>query len=408
MRPKNTYQASMRSESFTTIISPATAGDASASAHICVYVQNMAGAVHAIDRLASDATVAELKHRLHAIDADCVVSRSRLMLMTEPSSDGDAAHTVLADGARTLASYGIVDATTLHSFVEPRTPGEHVRTIGSGKAGKEVGEFDSPIGVCMSRDGELVYVVEQSNHRVQELRFVDGAHVRTFEADLSNPRSLCLSPDGVFLFVSDTGHNCIKVLRIADGKLERTIGSKESLNAPYGVRITPNGAVLWACSNSGSCVQVFSVASGDVLHTIDGVDKPIEVCFSRAGDVAYVSDLKNDCVRVFRTADCVHLLEIGKPGSGAADLKSPWGVCLSADDSLLYVGDCGNHRVQVFSTTDGAHVHTIGAGVAVSGSSTKLAPNGRLHHPMGVCIAPDCETLLAVSYSGMRVEVFHS
>ena len=85
-----------------------------------VHVENMAGAVHSIDALADDATVAELKRRLHAVDADCAPSRTRLMMMVE--SSGDAAHTVLDTDARSLASYGVIDEATLHSFVAARTP----------------------------------------------------------------------------------------------------------------------------------------------------------------------------------------------------------------------------------------------------------------------------------------------
>ena len=89
----------------------------------------MAGDTLPID-IDADASVAELKRRVHAVNPLCVVAQQRLAVMREDSADG--AHTALDDDARSLASYGVANDTVVHVFVAARelTPEErrqHVR-----------------------------------------------------------------------------------------------------------------------------------------------------------------------------------------------------------------------------------------------------------------------------------------
>lgn len=166
-----------------------------------VYVQNMAGDVLALD-MPVEASVAALKQRIRERNgADCAIGRQRLFI--EAASD---AHTVLDDAAATLASYGVGDQATVHLFVANRARGEYIRTIGSGKAGSEVGEFKDPRGLALL--GSHLFVSEYGNHRVQVFDVETGAHLNTIgtfgsgDAQLNTPRGICVSAAGE-LFVAD-------------------------------------------------------------------------------------------------------------------------------------------------------------------------------------------------------------
>ena len=89
----------------------------------------MAGDSLPID-IDADASVAELKRRVHAANPLCVVAQQRMAVMHADRADG--AHTALDDDARSLASYGVANDTVVLVFVAARelTPDElreHVR-----------------------------------------------------------------------------------------------------------------------------------------------------------------------------------------------------------------------------------------------------------------------------------------
>jgi DNA-binding beta-propeller fold protein YncE len=77
--------------------------------------------------------------------------------------------------------------------------GAHLRTIGSRGSGN--GQFQSPLGIAFDGAGHLV-VAEYGNHRVQVLRYSDGAHVRTIgsggsgNGQFANPYDLAVDCDG--------------------------------------------------------------------------------------------------------------------------------------------------------------------------------------------------------------------
>jgi tripartite motif-containing protein 71 len=90
-----------------------------------------------------------------------------------------------------------------------------VRTIGSQGAG--AGQFQYPCGVALDAAGHIV-VVEQGNHRVQVLRYSDGAHVRTIGSNgsgngqFSGPYGgIAIDSDGRMV-VADQGNHRVQVL----------------------------------------------------------------------------------------------------------------------------------------------------------------------------------------------------
>lgn len=146
--------------------------------------------------------------------------------------------------------------------------GAYVRTIGPYAYGNsEPNHFDTPRGMCLSPDGELLYVVDSGNRRVQVLRTADGAHARTISAahleQFQDPHGVCVSHDGTLLFVTDCGAHCVHVVRATDGERVHTIGSPGAgagqFNAPEGVCLSPDGDLLFVADTLNHRVQVFDV-----------------------------------------------------------------------------------------------------------------------------------------------------
>lgn len=81
--------------------------------------------------------------------------------------------------------------------------GAHLRDVGS--TGTGLGQFDRPNGIAVS--GDLLFVVERDNHRVQVLQLPDFKPLGVFAGnDLRKPYGLWVNPgkDGYDIYVTDS------------------------------------------------------------------------------------------------------------------------------------------------------------------------------------------------------------
>ena len=162
--------------------------------------------------------------------------------------------------------------------------------------------FDEPHGVCLSSDGQLLYVANAHSHTVQVLRASDGTNLRTYGGG----------------GVTD-GNN--------DSSSSSNSGGDVQFHCPVGVCVRraplPPPAAATAASTAAAAIAV---------------------------DELFVSDMCNHRVVVLRAVDGALLREFG----GAGEFQCPAGVCLSPDGALLYVADRDARRVQVRRAADGA------------------------------------------------------
>ena len=226
-------------------------------------------------------TIADLKRRIHETRAECVVALQLLMIQREDNANVSVA---LDDDAATLGALGIGSERARRIGGDARgfQGGKLERTFGS--RGKGAGQTLDPFGVCVSPDGELLFVAERNNHRVQVLRASDGAHVRSVGSKGSGhdqfkyPSFVCLSRDGAVLFVADTANHRVQVLRAADGAYVRTIGSKGQRPGQF--------------------------------------KDPRGMCLSLDGEHLFVVGFGNDRVQMLRVSDGAHVRSFGSPGRG--------------------------------------------------------------------------------------------
>ena len=190
-----------------------------------VHIKNMAGDSWPLV-VAADDTVGDLKRRIHETRAECAVKLQRLLVQRE-----DDEFVVLEDDDKTLGALGIGGERVVSVVVrDGYRGGEFVRAFGSEGIG--AGQFNQPWGMCMSSDGDLLFVAEYGNHRVQVVRESDGSPVRSIgsqgsgAAQFIGPSFVYLSHDGSCLFVSDTYNHRVQVLRASDGSHVRTIGAR--------------------------------------------------------------------------------------------------------------------------------------------------------------------------------------
>ncbi len=145
--------------------------------------------------------------------------------------------------------------------------GAYVRTeITVGSKGSGNGQFAkgdfSDCGIAFDSEGNLV-VADSGNHRVQVLRYRDGAHVCTIGSlgagagQFQGPTSVAFDAAG-HIVVVENGNHRVQVLRYSDGAHVRTIGSYGSgngqFNGPFGgIAIDSDGRMVVADTSTIAC-----------------------------------------------------------------------------------------------------------------------------------------------------------
>jgi DNA-binding beta-propeller fold protein YncE len=130
-------------------------------------------------------------------------------------------------------------------------------------------------------------------------------------------------------------------------------------NRPSGLAVSPAGKVYVADAVNHR-VQVFTSA-GDHVATWAPTDLryPYDVALDGDGNL-YCLEFGACRVRVVSPAGDV-LAELGGPGSGPAQLASPWGLAVTPG-GLLYVADTRNHRVLALRLLPADFRHEVAGG----------------------------------------------
>lgn len=290
----------------------------------------------------------------------------------------------------TSIALSIFCCCSLPAESEVPSPGAVRFVLEWGKHGTADGEFDVPIGVVVTKGGELL-VSDFYNARVQ--RFTDeGRHLATLPV-LPNPGGMALDVDGnIYLshFSAMRTDEEKKPDRISvyspQGKLLREWGRTGTgdgeFDYPGGIAISEAGHV-YVADQTNRRVQVFD-REGKFLFKW-GVYGIAEGQFggnvsrkSRVGGPQFIALDKEGCIyttegsvgRVQKfSADGKFLRSWGnnesKAGgfggywSGAAGLQGPVGICFDKA-GLLWIGAVSG-RVQQFSP-DGKYLRCLGSG----------------------------------------------
>ena len=221
----------------------------------------------------------------------------------------------------------VTDGNRHRHCVSVFTPsGEKLRSF--GKRGSGQGEFDSPCGVAVDGEGNIL-VADEKNHRIQKFtaegQFLASVGIRgSGPLEFSFPKGTAYNAKNRMVYMMDMGNNCVQVLN-SDLTFSRTFGKngrgKGQFDSPRGI----------ACDSTGK---------------------------------VYVADMWNHRIQVF-TADGKFLMMFGRFGDDRGELDRPVGVAIDASGTV-YVSERGNSRVSVF-TSGGHFVTSFGEGLGRPG-----------------------------------------
>lgn len=260
--------------------------------------------------------------------------------------------------------------------------GTYVYQIQWSSFGSGDGQFDSPFGVAVARDG-TAFVADVYNNRIQVFaRQGDGSYVYQTQwgsqgrgdGQFNTPYDVAVARDGT-VFVVDGSNSRIQVFaRQSDGTYAYqtqwgNMGRDDGqFTYSYGIAVADDGRVFVADTGNNR-IQVFAKrtdgtyafeSSWGYEGKRDGLLRsPSGVAVARDGRV-FVADMGNHCIKVFaRQSDGTYVYQTqwGSKGKDNGQFMSPYGIAV-ADDGWVFVADTGNYRIQVFAPqADGTYVY---------------------------------------------------
>ena len=209
-----------------------------------------------------------------------------------------------------------------------------------------------PFGIAIHRDN--LYVTDTGVHAVfqfkieADMRLVASLGSRgSGVGQFDTPLGLTVSTNGD-VFVTDCQNNRIQIL---DDSLhsQRSI-THQTMEYPRYVKLTPD-EVYVLCDDS-PCILVFSHAGEKIRSLITrGIGMQIGsayfFCLDRKQNLL-ISDFFNDQVRIF-SKEGTHLHTIGEPGNEVGMFRDPRGIVLTKNLSLIIVSRNNNYRLRLFS-----------------------------------------------------------
>jgi len=243
-----------------------------------------------------------------------------------------------------------------------------------------LGHLHHPSGLDFDYSGRFIFVVDQSNHRIQVFDAAGSGHEhqalyafgkKGFSTrDFDTPCDVVVD-DFDRVVVSDLLNHRLQVFQFSPRSVElthlRSVGGKGTgegqFEFPKGLGITQHGHLL-VCDSGNHRVQVFDM-NDDFKFLKEfgkqGVEagdftSPLDVAVNFGGEVL-VADMCNR-IQVF-DSEYAFRHSFGVRGHKEGQFKYPTNICVD-NENVLYVCDQGNHRMQVLSAVDGSFVHKWG------------------------------------------------
>lgn len=247
--------------------------------------------------------------------------------------------------------------------------------LGEPYLADKMGCVHHPSGVDFDEQGKYIFMVDQSNHRVQVFDVEDGKAVSVFGSKGFGVQEFDTPCDIVVdrfnrTVVSDLLNHRLQLLQFnaRTHQLEhvRYVGGQGSgpgqFEFPKGIAFSEDGHVI-ICDAGNHRVQVLDVNNdfkfvrefGSCGGGEGQFVSPLDAAVNSSGEII-VSD-SNNRIQVF-DSEGVYQRCFGY-GKGQKDLFFDYPTNLTVnDENALFICDQGNHRVQVLDASDGRILHS--------------------------------------------------
>lgn len=281
----------------------------------------------------------------------------------------------------------VVGGPAFHVRVHPAFLGVPIGTLGS--KGPLPGCFDGPGSLAV--DGDLLWVADGDNHRVQVLDLSRGGALVAVYGGSSNSGGdgvAFRSPYGVALdachaYIAERDGRRVSVLDKRSGRLVRVLGQDARMCDPLAVAVNDR---LVGVTDSSNCRVVFLDKRTGKVARVLGPELPAEagggllacpcdVVFDEADDsIVYISDREASRILVWDTHSWTFVRQIGSHGVGPGEFSHVNRLCVAHD--RVYASDRFGRRLLAFNKHTGDAIAQFGAGDPATGERLLDRPNG--------------------------------
>ena len=271
-----------------------------------------------------------------------------------------------------------------------------------GRMGDGPGEFDTPMGVAVSPNGNFVYVADTGNDRIQYFS-AHGEHYHTFGSygqapgQLDCPSGVAVDDDGN-VWIADTGNDRVQRLMFNGRFLDSwgTTGSGHGqVLAPRDLATRAGLGPVWV-TDAGNH-RIVGIGKGGYYHDYgtlgffgggDGQFQAPAGVGVAPDDTVLVADRRNNLVQRFEGRGAPQMAWGGR-GTDHGEYESPEDVAVGAGGEVLVV-DAGNLRVQRLAP-DGELLGLWGCRSLnrCSDHTARYYPDGQFGSPADIAVAPD-------------------
>ena len=227
--------------------------------------------------------------------------------------------------------------------------------VSVGTQGNGRGEFKNPWGVVVEHKSENIYVVDQSNNRVQVFDR-EAKYLFEFGSDkMKHPLCIAIYKDRVF--VTQYGGGCLLVYEL-NGKFIQQLGTPGSaegqFNQPRGIAIHNTNGDIYICDYSNNRIQIFSNDySYKSQFGMSILKYPTDIQLSK--DSIFVLSYQNPFLYTFN----YNLTQLHNTvcDSICKHLNDPYSFIIDGNDNFI-ISNYSNSNIVIFNNT-GHLLHTL-------------------------------------------------
>jgi YVTN family beta-propeller protein len=220
-------------------------------------------------------------------------------------------------------------------------PGNSITVIDLGSGAVvdtfDLGEYQRPHGIAVSKDGSKLWVTSEASQAVLEVSVKDGAILGTWKTNQDISHMLVPTPDEKKLFIANIRSGSATIIERASGR----VVSLPTGDGAEGIDVTPDGKHVWVTNRAANTVSIIETATDSVVASLpSGGDFPIRVKFTPDGKEAWVSCAQSNRVTVFDTKSRKQIAQVEV---GAV----PVGVQMNPAGNRVYVANTNDNKITV-------------------------------------------------------------
>ncbi|EFC38321.1 predicted protein [Naegleria gruberi] len=290
--------------------------------------------------------------------------------------------------------------------------GNIITIAGTGEAGfngdnikATQATINKPVCVIVNHRNGNVYFSDLGNNRIRKIDNngiistivgcgdygLVGDGNLAINSFLNSPRGICLSNDGNYLYIADRDNHAIRKVSLNDdddnGLIETIVGNGSSgesengslalnsqINCPYGIAISKDDELYFSEFSNHTIRKIDKNGKLWKVAGIDGkngnneydhhafnnlLNYPAYICFDNNNNL-YIADRDNNSIRKID-------LKTGLINTAVVkELNSPLG-CFVTINNILYIADTDNHQIKMIDLNN--EIITITAGTGEEGYS---------------------------------------